>query len=428
MRILTLGAKMLTDFLRQQGHEVMALGVPGSSHHPQDAETDFLRTPLSARAAIQRLNDGFRPDWILQVDDSSPLPHLGLENLGTPKAWYAIDSHLHWEWHRHYAPVFDVVFCVQKNRVRDLACFRDRVEWLPPAFLAEPVFLPWNGREHDLSFVGTLNPALNPERIALLNGLKSLGQPIHAVQGDCHAVYRNSRLVLNQSAGDDLNFRFFEAMGNGALLITDRISHSLEDFGEPGKDFLVYEKGDAADLRDRVLWALDHPVEAEAMARRCQIRVAASHRMAHRMDRLTEVLAGAMPAPSPRGHVLAHLAAAHEHLSRLDYPGPLAEFFALEAGRLAMAALESSPGEPYALMALAQLDLEKGRYAEALARLEPEGGREASPEYRRRYVFLRALLLAHLGRVPQARAVVRTGLLEFPGEPDLARLDQALGR
>jgi hypothetical protein len=432
MRILTVGAKMMANPLRAYGHEVMTVGPIGSIQCAQDTEMDFLRTPLEARAAIAALHDSFRPDWILQLDDSTPLPHLGLEALSARKAWYAVDTHLHWEWHRHYAPLFDVVFCAQKNRIGDLGAFRTEaqsaVAWLPLFFTGEPSFLPWSGRRHESAFVGTLNPALNPERIALLEGLAQRGMPVHVAQGECDPVYRQARVVINQSARDDLNLRFFEAMGNGALLITDRISHSLEDFGEPGRDFLVYAKGDAEGLSAQVRWAREHPAEAEAMARRSHAKVVAAHRMSHRLDRLLETLARPVPDPAPRGRVLAHLAKAHEHLSRLEFPGPLVAFFASEARRLAEAALACAPREAYALLALALLDLEKGEHAQALAWLDSEGGRERAPEYRRRYLFLKALLLAHTGRLDQARLVVRTGLLDFPGEADLLRLDQALGR
>ncbi|MDB5049213.1 MAG: uncharacterized protein JWO30_2284 [Fibrobacteres bacterium] len=428
MRILTLGGKMLSDPLRDRGHEVLSMGPPGTVLHVLDRETDFLRSPEEARAAIRESAESFNPDWILQVDDSNPLPHLGLESLPVPKAWYAVDSHLHWEWHRHYAPVFDLVFCAQQNRVPALSVFRGKVEWLPLAFTDEPVFLPWSGREHDASFVGTLDPALNPARIALLDGLRSLGRPVHAVQGSTKPVYSASRLVINQSAHDDLNFRVFEAMGYGALLVTDRISHSLGEIAEPEKDFLVYAPGDAADLHAKVEWALGHPSEAEAMARRGHAKVSARHMMSHRIDRIAEVMAGPLPIPSPRGHVLAHLAAAHEHLSRLALPGPLVEFFAAEARRHASAALDASPGEPYALLTLAQLDLEQGAHGPALAWLETDGAGEGGEGYRQRYAFLKALLLAHAGRMAEARQTVLAGLRAFPLDADLLKLAAAVGR
>lgn len=427
MRLLTLGGKMLTEALRERGHQVMALGSPGTVHHPLDRETDFFAAPGAVRGTIRALCQSFRPDWILQVDDSLPLPHLGLEELPIPKAWWAVDSHLHWEWHRHYAPLFDRVFCAQKNRIPVLAEFRAGADWLPLSFSYAPEFLPWDRRELDASFVGTLDPKLNQARIDLLERLASLGCPVHAVQGSCGPVYRVSRVVINQSVNDDLNARCFEAMGFGALLITDRISHSLEDLAEPEKDFLVYEPGDAEGLRDRIRWALGHPAEAEAMARRANAKVAERHTIGHRIRDLIGRLREPPGEALSRGTRLAHLAAAHEHLSRLALPGAVVGFFATEARRLAMDSLVEVPDQPFARMALAQLDLERGAYAEALARLDGVREDREGNGYRRRYAFLKALLLGHCGRLAEARKAALSALREFPGDADLARLSSALG-
>jgi hypothetical protein len=431
MRILTLGGKMLTAALRQQGHEVMHLGPPGTAGHPQERDAEFFQHPESARTALRGMADAFRPEWILQVDDSFPLVHAGLESLSIPKAWYAVDSHLHFEWHRHFAPLFDVVFCAQKNLVASLDVHRGSgrgVEWLPLSCKDEPVFLPWAARAFDVSFVGTLDAALNPARAALLEGLKARGQAVHVAQGDFHPIYRDSRVVLNQSVHDDLNLRFFEAIGQGALLITDRISHSLAEIGTPGAEFLVYEPGDADDLLRNIRWALAHPVEAEAIARRGQERVMREHRMAHRLGRMAEVFTEMSALSKPMSsHRLAHLSAAHEHLSRLSLPAPLTAFFAGEARRLAMAALETCPAEPFALLVLAQLDLERGVHAEALGWLERTGGAEGGGGYGRRYAALRALLLAHGGRMVEARQAARAGLREYPDDGDLQALVRVLG-
>jgi hypothetical protein len=446
MRILTLGGKMLTDGLREYGHEVMTLGSIGTVHHPLDRETDFFQPAGTVRETVHGLIAAFRPDWILQVDNSLPLVHLGLEDVSVPKAWWAVDTHLHADWHRHYAPLFDRVFSAQLNRIATLGEYRGGVEWLPLSFHCEPEFLPWASREHDVSFVGTVDAALNPARVELLAGLASLGRSVHVVQGPYGPVYRASRAVLNQAARDDLNYRFFEAMGSGAVLITDRLTHSLREIGEPGRDFLVYEPGDAADLEAKIRWVLENPAEAEAVARRGSAKVAEGHTLRHRIRRLTEALAagpaeaaapGALVTPPgaaasdgnrARARVLAHLAAAQEHLSRLALPAAVTGFFAAEARRTASRALEASPREPFALMALAQLDLEQGAHADALERLELAGSGEGEgEEYRRRYFFLRALLLAHTGRMAEARQAVRAGLRAFPGETDLVRLAAVLG-
>jgi hypothetical protein len=220
MRLLTLGGKMLTTALRDQGHEVAHLGPPGTAGHPQDVEADFFGQPASARAALRGLASAFSPDWILQVDDSTPLAHTGLESLPFRTAWYAVDSHLHLDWHREFAAVFDLVFCAQRNRVAVLNLHRLRsgapgVRWLPLACNAEPGGLPWSARIREAAFVGTLDPLRNPARSALFDGLAARGRTVDVIQGEYRPVYGSSRIVINQSVHDDLNLRCFEAMGQG---------------------------------------------------------------------------------------------------------------------------------------------------------------------------------------------------------------------
>jgi hypothetical protein len=233
-------------------------------------------------------------------------------------------------------------------------------------------------------------------------------------------------------------------MALGALLITDRISHSLEDIGIPGTDFLVYARGDAQDLHAKITWALEHPAEAEAIARRGQAKVTAGHMIGHRVAALVKFLetAPVQGAPVDRvpkdlfnvrtnGPVLAHLAAAHEHLSRLSLPMPLVSFFAGESRRLALAALELPPESPYALLTLAQLDFGRDAPGEALSWLDRAAavaaGEGRDQGYARRYATLRALALAHVGRLAEARRTTLLGLSRFPGDADLGGIARALG-
>lgn len=431
----------------------MHLGPPGTAKAIPDRESDFFGAPETASAALRDAVERFRPDWVLQVDDSKPLVHAGLEDLSVPKAWYAVDSHLHLEWHSHYATLFDAVFCAQQNLVPKLQAFRGNawnalpVRWLPLAAGTGRGFTPWNDRVWDVSFVGTLDPALNPERTALIAELLSLGQVVNLASGDMVPVYPASKVAFNQSVHDDLNLRVFEAMALGALLITDGISHSLEEIGIPGTDFLVYAHGDAGDLYAKIRWALEHPAEAEAIARRGHAKVNGGHMMIHRAQALAQSLEdagrtagsarpnGADGQEAAREQVLDHLAAAHEHLSRLSLPNSLSAFFAVEARRLAHAALRASPSAPYALLALAQLDFERGAPAEALAwlgRAALGGSGVGMPEdpdegYSRRYIALRALALAHTGRLIQARQTVLLGLRRYPADAVLAEIARTLG-
>jgi hypothetical protein len=228
------------------------------------------------------------------------------------------------------------------------------------------------------------------------------------------------------------------------LLITDRISHSLEILGSEGREYLAYEVGDADGLESKIRWALEHPAESEAIASAGRARIAGGHMLSHRITDLVGAMAAhpssnettsSPAAAAARGGTrLGHLAAAQEHLSRLALPAPLTAFFAETARATALAALEAAPEEPFALLALTRLDFERGAAAEALAwsdRSEAGGGGDGragrGEGYSRSYATLRALLLAQAGRMREARRVAAAGLGDFPDDAHLQGLVRALG-
>ena len=52
------------------------------------------------------------------------------------------------------------------------------------------------------------------------------------------SIYQNSKIVFNYSFKNDVNMRIFEALGSGALLMTNRIvNNGIEDILNPGKVF-----------------------------------------------------------------------------------------------------------------------------------------------------------------------------------------------
>ncbi len=423
MKILCVGGRLLVSALREVGHDVLALGIFSGSADSHNISIDFFQPPEAAHAVVAEAVHRFCPDWILQLDDSTPLIHLGLENINIPKAWYAVDTHLHGPWHSHLAPIFDVVFSAQKNQMSLLSQYHSDVRWLPLYFSGAPEFLSWKERTHDISFVGTLDPTLNPARITLFERLKNQGLYVNVRQGEVQPVYRTSRIVINQSVQDDLNFRFFEAMGFGALLITDQISHSLRDIGEPGRDFLVYAAGDAMDLAEKIRWALEHPVAAEEIARRGQQCILHSHTASHRAQAIGKVFSNSHTAARPHSaDILAHLAWTHEYVSRLNLSESNSVFFGSEALRLANSVEQVATGNARACLVLARLTLEQGEYAKALTYLERIKLPPTDIVLRKQFFFFRALLLAHTGKNTEARQMVTRGLQEFPSDPELLKL------
>ena len=73
-----------------------------------------------------------------------------------------------------------------------------------------------NVETHNLEFqiMGTQS---NPARKAFFDAFRT-HIPLYTQKGLYAPIYARSRLVLNQSAAGELNFRLFEAMGNSSLI------------------------------------------------------------------------------------------------------------------------------------------------------------------------------------------------------------------
>ena len=319
--------------LRDKGVQLIAIIPSGKSVHPDDVEFDFYGNPSGLPDFVRKLFDKHQPDIIFQDDDSSPLLHAGLEDLPVPKIWYAIDSHLH-NWHKHFSAIFDFVFYAQKNRAVEFEHFQKNSAWLPLCMtISGTKWVPWSDRHRDSVFVGTLDEKINPARVALLKKVQELGVSVEIIRQHYLEIYPYAKIVINQSARNDLNFRFFEAGGCGALLITDEIGQSDAGILTPGEDFLLY-KG-AEDLAEKIKWVLAHPEIAEAMGRRAFDKIQSGHLASHRAQTILEKLTQMVGSKTTRTDFQkAQLAFSLQLSSFINYPQNLLDFFQAKSDRL----------------------------------------------------------------------------------------------
>src|SRR5262249_60095889 len=149
------------------------------------------------------------------------------------------------------------------------------VRWLP-LWAPDDVPAPAAEKRHDVAFVGTLDPRLNPRRVALVAALRRR-LAMHVAQGDWASVLGSARIGFNQSVKGDLNFRVFETMAAGALLLTERIGNGLAHPFTDGADLVTYPHGDvpaAVQPPERYLGA---ERERTAIAAQGRAKVLASH-------------------------------------------------------------------------------------------------------------------------------------------------------
>ena len=108
---------------------------------------------------------------------------------------------------------------------------------------------------------------------------------------DMYRALARSRITLNRHIDVAENYannmRLYEATGVGSMLLTDR-KDNLNKLFEIGKEVVAYSsKEEAAEL---VQHYLEHPQEAEKIAKAGQERTLREHTYAHRMQELVPIL------------------------------------------------------------------------------------------------------------------------------------------
>lgn len=257
LSILLLNQSWFAQCLRDQGHHVLSLGWKGSdTDHLFDTPGQHIQELLSSIKP-------FVPDVLLYLDDSRPVGVLGLEELDIPTIYYSVDAHHHATWQRYFSAAFDLTLIAQRNYVDEFIPFAPDTKWFP---LWMPRQLdPKPERPIDVCFRGNLDRDLHPKRAEFFDRLCAL-VPVDAQTGKYWEVYPSSRIVINQSVKDDLNFRTFEAMASGAMLLTQSDSGGLLELFQDGQDLVTYRPDDAEDAAQKIRYYLEHEEQRAAIA------------------------------------------------------------------------------------------------------------------------------------------------------------------
>jgi len=274
---------------------------------PHDIELD---TEIDMRTVLDRLPDGFTPDLFIWVESGINVMPPDLHLVECPKAGYFIDSHINLDWHVQWARQFDHVFVAQRaylDAFRQAGC--PSVHWLPLACdpdLHRPLPAATDTdsaghaeKQYDVGFVGSITPQ-NPRRQMLL---ERLGEelPVHIERcflDKMVEVFNRSRIVLNTALRNDLNMRVFEALGCGAMLLTDEAPGSgLADFFKHDVHFALYFDDTLPETARRYL---DRSGQRERIASEGRREVLAHHTYRHRGRQLVRtVFEGAGERPEP---------------------------------------------------------------------------------------------------------------------------------
>ena len=295
---LVLNQMWLTSELRSRGHDV----TTACSYN----EIFDLNIEQPTIHIDQLLSYVPHPVDTIVFHDDSGLPRiLGLESCAATKVFYSVDAHHHHEWHASFAALFDLVLVAQKDYLKSFH-YSDNKYWFPPWALFE--MEPLAEKTRDVVFRGNMDPKLHPKRKLFFDKLQEL-VPVDASYGEFYEPYRSAKIVINQAVRGDLNFRVFEAMACGALLLTPSPTVGLEDLFTDGRDLVLYERDNFAVAAEKIRYFLSHEDERSRIAYSGWELVRSKHSNGARVDTLLELLNHTRRSSDPLPNVLHDLAA-----------------------------------------------------------------------------------------------------------------------
>jgi hypothetical protein len=311
--------------LERLGHQVYRFVLSSPVENPDlglQVEPGFAaNTPLEAFVRLS----GFQPDLFLYVDPLGLIPK-GLEKAPFPTACILCDTHTDLTVRLRHARFFDHVFLYHRNYLRHFQEHpTDYVHWLPYACDLELFHSAEVERDIEVGFVGLPQPRTNRGQIVeMLRKRYRMNDQRYYFRAEIPEIYQRSKIVVNIPLADDLNFRTFEAMSCGALLLTKRIANGQELLFEENKHYVAY--ADEQELLEKVGYYLAHPAERAAIAATGLAEIQSKHRLEQRIEDLLNVV-GRQPGPAaPIRHMKSdqvdqEYAWLYEHLHR-SIPAP----------------------------------------------------------------------------------------------------------
>ena len=234
----------------------------------------------------------------------------------SPNAYWAIDTHLGYDYRRDKARNFDYVYTAQIEGAAKMCEEGIEAEWLPLAchptahpnhkeMLSHPerekVASSGLDKQHDVAFVGFMNDGRGEGSNNRLDYLEKLfkEQPnswlsFNVFFEDMAVRFIRARIGFNISIKNDLNMRFFEVMSTGTALLTNRDVEGWEELGfKEGEDFVGYQGED--EMLEKAQWMLDNAEERETIAASGMKKVREFHTYSHRMKYILDKAGVCLP-------------------------------------------------------------------------------------------------------------------------------------
>lgn len=241
---------------------------------------------------IDRIAPG-RFDLHLYVDDGMACP---VRPDLRPSAWWAIDTHLSFE------------FCLARAREVDhpFSAQTDAAELMRAAGVSQAAWLPLgcdpqvHGRVEtpdafDVAFVGHQNCDERKRLCRLLQDTFPRSFMGESFFRDVAKIYSSSKTIFNRSVLNDVNMRVFEGLCSGSLLVTNDLTENGQaDLFKDGVHCATYRSDD--ELLDKLRFYLSRDAIRVRIAEAGRDAVLQRHTYRHRMESILKVVESAQPS------------------------------------------------------------------------------------------------------------------------------------
>ena len=204
--------------------------------------------------------------------------------------FYAIDTHLTFDSKVSKAEQFDYTFCAQEDGARRMRNLGFNSFWLPLGFDEDIHRKYENEKRFDLSFVGNLNACGSKERSKLVKRYQGNYRTYFgkAPFNQISKIYSESKIVLNLPVRNDINMRFFEALGSGSFLLTKRVNNGEKYIAQEGKHYVSFTNW--WDLDKKIQYYLKNEEKREEIAKEGYRIALAKFTYIKRITRMFDIL------------------------------------------------------------------------------------------------------------------------------------------
>ena len=242
---------------------------------------------------IQSVKGGF--DFYIRFDDGDYTVVMPRDLR--PAAWWISDTHLRKPYKkiRRQAGNYDHVFLAQKDDIlrleKDTGVVAHWLPWAADALKPGQVFLGDDKRPYDICFIGTEGKySLRKVVIETIRYFYPKSYIGRAEREQLYDYYSRAKIVVNYPIHNDINARFFEAMGAGAMLLTHRIKgNGFNEIFKENKHVVAFDDI-LGEMRQKIDFYLKHADERLNIAKNSFDLVNASHTYRHRLKEMFRVM------------------------------------------------------------------------------------------------------------------------------------------